>query len=962
MSDPAPISQPARPPVRPPILQHLPPQSNGAPPDESALLDGFTNWTIEQGIEMYPAQEEAAFELIAGSNVILNTPTGSGKSLVAVAAHFVGLGRDQRSVYTAPIKALVSEKFFELCKQFGSEQVGMITGDGSINPNAPIICCTAEILANWALRDGHRTDVDIVIADEFHFYADPQRGWAWQLPILELPHCQFLLMSATLGNTRFFEDELTKRTGRETVLVKSSQRPVPLDFEYRTTLLHTSIESLLESGRAPIYLVHFTQRDATEAAQSYVSLDPLTKEEKQRVKELIGGFRFDSPFGKGLRRFLVAGIGVHHAGLLPKYRLLVERLAQAGLLKIICGTDTLGVGVNVPIRSVLFTKLCKYDGSTTRILRNREFAQIAGRAGRRGFDDEGTVWAQAPEHVVMNQAKLQKAAEDAKKKKMVKKKAPDRGYAHWDEGTFEKMVSGEPEPLTSSFQVNHQMIMSLLDRRGDGCAAVRKLMVDNHEPRKRQRQHIQQSISIYRSLVDAGLLEFPDEPDELGRRVRVNFDLQDEFALHQPLSLWALDAIEHLDRQFEVEERSDEQRHERREREREVAVEDDAPPSDNPFASLSGLVLDEAPEVVSPQPGAAAGDSSRDDNDDDRADDRDDDRADDRADDGDEAMRAEQDESAGGSSMRVVEAETKGDMQRALAVMTIIEAVQESPGVLINAQLRKAKDEVMAEMKSSGVEYEERMERLAKVEPPRPMKEWMYADFNEFRARHPWVGGNTVKPKSIARDMFERSMTFGEYTGHYGLKQSEGVLLRYLSDVYKGITQNVPADAMNDELDEIAHWLGTLVRQVDSSLLDEWERLQNPDEYEGAVRPPTGEKAESGEVTITSDRRAFNTMVRNAAFRWIEQLARRQRPAGSIEGLNARELMESYWQEYDAIEIDGDARHSSRFQLDWASGAVSQTIHDPEGHDEWRVLGEVDFAASRDEDRLVIALTGIERR
>ncbi|MGZ0192242.1 MAG: DEAD/DEAH box helicase, partial [Acidimicrobiales bacterium] len=307
MSDPAPASQP----VLPPILQHLPPA-----PDESALLDGFTNWTIEQGIEMYPAQEEAAFELIAGSNVILNTPTGSGKSLVAIAAHFVGLGRDQRSVYTAPIKALVSEKFFDLCKQFGSERVGMITGDGSINPDAPIICCTAEILANWALRDGHRTDVDIVIADEFHFYADPQRGWAWQLPILELPHCQFLLMSATLGNTRFFEDELTKRTGRETALVKSSQRPVPLDFEYRTTLLHTSIESLLESGRAPIYLVHFTQRDATEAAQSYVSLDPLTKDEKQRVKELIGGFRFDSPFGKGLRRFLVAGIGVHHAGLL----------------------------------------------------------------------------------------------------------------------------------------------------------------------------------------------------------------------------------------------------------------------------------------------------------------------------------------------------------------------------------------------------------------------------------------------------------------------------------------------------------------------------------------------------------------------------------------------------------------------------------------------------------------------
>ena len=965
----------------PPILQHLPPA-----PDESALLDGFTAWTLEQGIEMYPAQEEAAFEMIAGSNVILNTPTGSGKSLVAVAAHFVGLGRDQRSVYTAPIKALVSEKFFELCRQFGSERVGMITGDGSINPDAPIICCTAEILANWALRDGKRTDVDIVIADEFHFYADPQRGWAWQLPILELPHCQFLLMSATLGNTQFFEGELTTRTGRDTALVKSTQRPVPLDFEYRTTLLHTSIESLLESGRAPIYLVHFTQRDATEAAQSYISLDPLTKDEKQQVKELIGGFRFDSPFGKGLRRFLVAGIGVHHAGLLPKYRLLVERLAQAGLLKIICGTDTLGVGVNVPIRSVLFTQLCKYDGSTTRLLRNREFAQIAGRAGRRGFDDEGTVWAQAPEHVVMNQAMLQKAAEDAKKKKkLVKKKAPDRGYAHWDEATFDKLVSGEPEPLVSSFQVNHQMIMSLLDRPGDGCRAVRELMVDNHEPRKRQRQHIRQSISIYRSLVEAGLLEFPAEPDELGRRVRVDFDLQDEFALHQPLSLWALDAIEHLDRQFEVEERHrhDQHRHDRhrhddrhgdRHGEQNDAIgrdrsdrdepgdRNDAPPADNAFAALAGLVLDEpepepesepesalpetfepvsetTPEVVSETaaingsigPGAGSSPS-----------------ADDQ------------------TETRTVEAEINGDVQRALAVLTIIEAVQESPGVVVNAQLRKAKDELMAEMKSSGVEYEERMERLGQVEPPRPMKDWMYADFNEFRTRHPWVGGNTVKPKSIARDMFERSMTFGEYTDHYGLKQSEGVLLRYLSDVYKGITQNVPADAMNTELDEIAHWLGTLVRQVDSSLLDEWERLQHPDDAGdpgGAVRPPSGAApdAADAEITITSDRRAFNTMVRNAAFRWIEQLARQQRPAGSIDGLNARELMEPYWDEYDAIEINGDARKASRFAFDARTGQVSQTIHDPQGHDEWRVFGQVDLASSREEDRLVIALTGIER-
>ncbi len=918
----------------PPLLRHLPPA-----PDETALLDGFVAYTAEQGIEMYPAQEEAVVELIAGSNVILKTPTGSGKSLVAEAAHFVGLGRDHRSVYTAPIKALVSEKFFELCRRFGSDLVGMITGDGSINSDAPIICCTAEILANWALRDGPRTDVDIVIADEFHFYADPQRGWAWQVPLLELPHCQFLLMSATLGPTRFFETELTERTGRDTALVASAQRPVPLDFEYRTSTLHRSIDDLLRSGRAPIYLVHFTQREATEAAQSYLSLDPLSKDEKRQVKEIIGDFRFDSPFGKGLRRFLVAGIGVHHAGLLPKYRLLVERLAQAGLLKIICGTDTLGVGVNVPIRSVLFTQLCKYDGASVRILRVREFQQIAGRAGRRGFDDRGDVWVHAPEHVVLNQQAAQKAAEDAKKKKVVKKKAPERGYAHWSEDTFHRLVDGEPEPLTSSFDVNHQMVMSLLDRpadpeRGDGCAAVRRLMTDNHEPRRRQRQHIRRSIAIYRSLVDAGLLEFPDVPDELGRRVRVDFDLQDDFALHQPLSLWALDAIDHLDRDLAVEVR-----HVTAAPRRDAAHEHAEPDTGGAFAALSELVLDDPTDPHPPPTREVDASYVR-----------------------NNLTRSQ--EMAGSvevePEVRVVSAEAIGDFSRALAVVTIIEAVQETPAVVVNAQLRKAKDDVMSEMKAARVEYEERMERLAKVEPPRPMKDWMYADFNAFRQHHPWVGGNTVKPKSIVRDMFERAMTFGEYTGHYGLKQSEGVLLRYLSDVYKGLTQNVPADAANPELDDIVHWLGTLVRSVDSSLLDEWERLQHPDAEAAEVRPPSAADAE-GAADITSDHRAFRTMVRNLAFGWVEDLARRRRPAGVADELDVPAAMTAYWDEYDAIETDGDARHASRFEYDSTSGRVVQTIHDPEGHDEWRLVGQVDLAASRSEDRLVATLVDVVR-
>jgi hypothetical protein len=726
------------------------------------------------------------------------------------------------------------------------------------------------------LRDGADTPVDVVVADEFHFYADPQRGWAWQLPLLELPRAQFLLMSATLGDTSFFEHDLTARTGRETVLVSSAQRPVPLDFEYRTSTLHRSIEELLATGRAPIYLVHFTQREATDAAQGYLSLDPLTKDEKAQAKELIGEFRFDSPFGRTFRRFLVGGVGVHHAGLLPKYRLLVERLAQAGLLKIICGTDTLGVGVNVPIRTVLFTQLSKYDGSTVRILSVREFQQIAGRAGRRGFDERGDVWVQAPAHVAENLRAAEQAEHDAKKrKKLVKKKPPERGYAHWDEGTFEKLVHGAPEPLTSSFAVNHQMVMSLLDRPGDGCAAVRRLMTDNHEPRRRRRQHVRRAIAIYRSLVGADLLEFPEAPDALGRRVRVNFDLQDEFALHQPLSLWALEAIAHLDREIRVPTHDDDG---------EVDVDDDG-------------------------------------------------------------------------EHEVTSLDARSDIDRSLAVLTIVEAVQESPSVVIAAQLRRARDELMSEMKAAGVEYEERMERLAQVEPPRPMRDWMYADFNAFRRRHPWVGGDTVKPKSVARDLFERAMTFGEYVDFYGLKNSEGTLLRYLSDVYKGLVQNVPAEAHTEELDEIVHWLGALVRHVDSSLLDEWERLQHPGD-DGEPRRPT--PAGEVDVSITGDARAFRTMVRNEAFRWVESLARRRRPAAAADELDVDAAMAGYWAEYDAIEIDGDARHASRFRFDEQSGRVVQTVHDPGGHDEWRLVGQVDLAASRTEQRLVVSLLRID--
>ena len=681
----------------------------------ASALDGFVDYVTSQGIDLYPAQEEALLEILDGRNVILNTPTGSGKSLVAAGAHFAALAAGRRSVYTAPLKALVSEKFFALCAAFGPERVGMITGDASINPQAPIICATAEILANLALREGSDADVDVVIADEFHFYADPQRGWAWQVPLLTLPQCQFVLMSATLGPTERFADELNRRTGRETVTVRSAERPVPLRFEYGVEPLHASIEDLLERNRAPVYVVHFTQREATEAAQAYTSIGMLTRAERDRVAQAVGGFAFDSPIGKDLRRLIGHGVGVHHAGLLPKYRLLTERLAQQGLLKLICGTDTLGVGVNVPIRTVLFTQLCKYDGQKTRLLSAREFHQIAGRAGRAGYDEQGFVRVQAPAHWIQNRVAAEKAAADPRsKRKVVKRKAPERNYAHWNADTFDRLVAAEPEPLTSSFAVSHQMVMHMLDRPGDGCAALRRLLVENHETRRRQRRHIRRAVGIYRSLLEAGVVELLATPDELDRRVRVTVDLQDRFALHQPLSLFAVEALGVLD-------------------------------PDEPDYHLD--------------------------------------------------------------------------------VLSVLESVLENPGVVLAAQTERLRVELLGELKAQGVPYEERMERLAEVEHPKPLREFLYGAFGVFRQNHPWVEGDNVRPKSVAREMHERAMTFGEYVNHYGLKRSEGLLLRYLSDAYRALVQNVPAEQQTPQLHELTGWLGALVRGVDSSLLDEWERL-----------------------------------------------------------------------------------------------------------------------------------------
>ncbi|HEY9311427.1 DEAD/DEAH box helicase [Williamsia sp.] len=516
-------------------------------PDVDELYADFTAWWSDRGIDLYPHQDEALIELAGGANVILSTPTGSGKSLVASGALYFAAAQGKRAFYTAPIKALVSEKFFDLCAQFGAENVGMLTGDASVNPSAPIICATAEVVANIALREGPDSPIGVIVMDEFHYYAEADRGWAWQVPLIELTGSQFVLMSATLGDVSFFVEDLRRRTGRDTAAITGTTRPVPLDFSYSTRPVHETIEHLIAKDRAPVYVVHFTQLSAMERAQALLSANICSRAERDAIAEEIGDFRFSTGFGKTLSKTVRAGIGIHHAGMLPRYRRLVERLAQQGLLRVVCGTDTLGVGINVPIRTVLFTGLTKFDGVRQRHLRAREFHQIAGRAGRAGFDTRGFVVAQAPDHDVENARLVAKAGDDPKKlKKIQRKKAPE-GFVSWGEATFEKLIIAPPEPLRSRFAVTTSMLLEVIARPGNCFTAMRHLLEDNHETRARQRGHILRALKLYRALVNSGVVERLDEPDEYNRMAVLAVDLPNNFALNNPLSPFALAVFELLD-------------------------------------------------------------------------------------------------------------------------------------------------------------------------------------------------------------------------------------------------------------------------------------------------------------------------------------------------------------------------------------------------------------------------------
>ena len=516
----------------------------------------FVGWVEARGIEPWPHQEDALFALAAGSNVILGTPTGSGKSLVALGMMFMAMATGKKAYYTAPIKALVSEKFFYLVDILGRDNVGMVTGDSHINTTAPVICCTAEILANQALREGEGADVSCVAMDEFHFFSDPDRGWAWQVPLLTLPNAQFLLMSATLGDMSAIEGALGRRTGRDVESITDAPRPVPLSYEYVKTALEGTVELALRQGDSPLYIVHFSQDAALASAKSLASYGVATREQREAIKGAIKGGRFTTAFGKTLKHLISCGVGLHHAGMLPRYRLLVEKLAQQGLLPVICGTDTLGVGINVPIHTVLLTALTKYDGYKQRRLRSREFHQIAGRAGRSGFDTEGVVIAEAPEYEIENFKAMLKAGDDPKKLRRIKKKKPPEGFVGWNEGTFDKLIDSTPETLKPRLRITNSMVLAEVEQGGDAWSRVlglidMSLQTDEEKERLRVR-----AAEIFATLIDAGVVvrEGADgtqidaaTPLDAGASFLLTVDLPEDFALDQPLSPFLLAALELLD-------------------------------------------------------------------------------------------------------------------------------------------------------------------------------------------------------------------------------------------------------------------------------------------------------------------------------------------------------------------------------------------------------------------------------
>jgi len=629
---------------------------------------------------------------------------------------------------------------------------------------------------------------------------------------------------------------------------------VPLEFSYAETPLAQTVESLVTDSKAPVYVVHFTQAETAENAQSFTSIPLASREERAAIATALEGFSFNSPHGPDLRKWLRQGIGVHHAGLLPKYRILVEQLAQKGLLKVICGTDTLGVGINVPIRTVLFTRLFKFGGEKVAILNSRDFHQIAGRAGRKGYDSVGWVVAQAPEHVIENLKLEEKSKRDGKK--IVKRQAPDKNFINWDRNTFVRLQTAPPERLVSRFQVTHAMLLNVLGRPCDGCEVMRQLIATSHDSDRQKKGHRTRAWQLFRSLVDRGIIEFiPKTPE--GAKLRVNVTLPEDFSLNQVLSLYLLDTIPLLD-----------------------------PAS---------------PEYP-------------------------------------------------------------------LDLLTLIESILEEPDAILRAQLNRLKGEKVAELKAQGMEYDDRMAELEKLEHPKPRRDFIYDTFNAWSEKHPWVGNENIRPKSIAREMFEQFRSFSDYIKIYELFRTEGLLLRHLNSVYKVLSQTVPASAKTEPVRDMETYLIQMLRQVDSSLLDEWERMRNPEFKTTAptteLRPPG---AEAAAEDITRDAAAFTSAIRAKIFAFLRWIANREFDEALAMLSTAVDAEETAWTP-ERLRTTDEAYHAGHrgFLLDpvarnlrntliTKSGPeaasphwiVRQILVDAEELNDWMLEFEIDLPASR---------------
>ena len=839
--------------------------------DAEGAYARFLEWVEARGIEPWPHQEEALFALAAGSNVILGTPTGSGKSLVAIGMMFMAMATGQRGYYTAPIKALVSEKFFYLVEIFGRDNVGMITGDSHINTGAPIICCTAEILANQALREGEDADVGMVAMDEFHFFSDPDRGWAWQVPLLTLPRTQFMLMSATLGDTTAIASTLERHTGRDVEVIADAPRPVPLSYSYVKTGLEGTVELALRAGDSPLYIVHFSQDAALQSARALASYGVASKEQREAIKEAIKGGRFTTAFGKTLKHLISCGVGLHHAGLLPRYRLLVEKLAQQGLLPVICGTDTLGVGINVPIHTVLLTGLTKFDGYKQRRLRSREFHQIAGRAGRSGFDTEGVVIAEAPEYEIENHKAELKAMGDPKKMKKLKKKRPPEGFVTWNEQTFERLIESEPETLKPRLRITHSMVLAEVEQGGDAWRRVLALIDDSLQTPEQKAALKARAAEIFATLIDAGVVvrepsaavpaaddgdataeaesEAPAEaeghPLDGDAEYYLTVDLPEDFALDQPLSPFLLAALELLD-----------------------------PESDT----------------------------------------------------------------------------------YALDVISMVEATLEDPKQVLRAQERMARDAAMSAMKAEGIDFEERIEKLQDVTYPKPLEELLGTAFAQYCTEVPWANDYELSPKSVLRDMLETGCDFKSYIAQYKIARCEGILLRYLAEAYRSLDRTIPHERRTEELDDIAAWLGLVVRSVDSSLVDEWANAGTPED----VAPLALRDA------VVADRRGMTLLVRNALFQRVRLAARgKLAELGALDGdwgfgeTRWQRVMDAFYEAHEELLTDADARSAVFLDIDESDEErdhvwhVHQVFHDSDGDHDFGIMADVDLDATQDGDGVV---------